>query len=104
MSVAVSPAQMVGLFTVTVGRVLTVTVAVAVLEQPLASVPVMVYTVPFTALSIVAMLLPVPLRETSVIGLQVYEVAPLAVMTTSSPSQTGSLEAVIVGRVFTTMV
>ena len=48
------------------------------------------------------MLLPVPLRETSVIGLQVYEVAPLAVMTTSSPSQTGSLEAVIVGRALTT--
>jgi hypothetical protein len=81
-SVAEEPRQIVGLFTVTAGKGLTVTVEVAELLHPFTSVPVTVYVVVVVGSAITE--LPV-VEERSVLGDQVYVVAPVAVIVVLNP-------------------
>jgi hypothetical protein len=98
LSVVEPPAQIVALFTETAALLKTETVALVEFTHPLASVPVMMYCVvedgvavtlaPFEAVSDEA-------------GLQVYELAPLAVRLADPPLHIVALATVIVGSEFT---
>ena len=86
--------QPVGLLTVIAGKGLMVTVVVVVLTHPLASVPVTVYVV--VVVVVVVTLVPVPLLRLPA-GLQVYTLAPEALMLPLLPEQMPAPVAVTVG-------
>ena len=83
----------------TVGRAFTVTVTVAVFVQPLAAVPVTVYVVVATGVTVLVAPVPNP-------WLHSYVLAPEAVITLDSPAQivAGAADAETKGKAFTVTV
>lgn len=85
---------MVGEFTVTVGKLFTVTVPVAVELQPFAS-PVTVYVVVLVGVAVTV----APVVEANVgSAVQIYPVAPLAVSVADCPTQIAVLFTVTTGK------
>jgi hypothetical protein len=85
-----------------VGNALTLTVTVAVLEQPPATDPVTVYVLVEAGLAVT--LAPV-VADRPVAGAQLYVVPPLAVNVVDAPAQIATLEpALIVGTELTVTV
>jgi len=100
-SVVVLPAQIVAELTVTLGKGFTMTEDTAVLEQPLASVPVTVYCVEELGLALT--LFPTTALK-PVAGLQVHTTALFAVRMVELPLQIVALFTVTLGKGFTVTV